>query len=183
MAFILALSLPDRNVYTALAADTKDVANASPTDICYETDTGDEYKFNGAEWKKIGTTTSSGEAAGLRVVELNNLISGEDQTNDVTVVEQGQFTHKYSTAAETLDLSQNAGAFLHAIVVGNATLTGAVTIYDDTTGGATTIVGLLPASAVGGTYTYNCALTNGLQIVKANAADDITVIYRASTLD
>ena len=68
MAFILALSLPDRNVYTALAADTKDVANASPTDTCFETDTGDEYEFNGAEWKKIGTTTSSGESAGLVVV-------------------------------------------------------------------------------------------------------------------
>ena len=76
MAFILALSLPDRNVYTALAADTKDVATASPTDTCFETDTGDLYEFNGAAWRKIGTTTSSGEAAGLMV--LGELLAGEE---------------------------------------------------------------------------------------------------------
>ena len=36
----------------------------------FETDTGDLYRYNGADWQKIGTTTSSGEAAGLVVVEF-----------------------------------------------------------------------------------------------------------------
>ena len=34
----------------------------------FETDTGDLYRYNGADWQKIGTTTSDGSAAELVVV-------------------------------------------------------------------------------------------------------------------
>jgi len=116
-------------------------------------------------------------------VHKATLDAGEDQTNDVLVVEQGQFAYKFITAAATADLSQNAGAYLHAVVVGNAALTGTVTLYDESTGGTTLIAGFLPAGALGNTYVYNCALTQGLQVVTSSAADDITVIYRASASD
>lgn len=116
-------------------------------------------------------------------VNKSTLDAGEDQTNDVQVVEQGQFAYKYITTATTTDLSQNAGAYLQSIVVQNATLTGTVTIYDESTGGTTLIVGILQASLPGGTYTLNCALTQGLQVVTSSASDDITVLYRASASD
>lgn len=111
------------------------------------------------------------------------LDAGEDQTNDVLVVEQGQFAYKYITTAATTDLSQNAGAFLHCVNIFSAALTGTVTIYDETTAGTTLIVGILPIGTLGGTYFFNNAMTQGLQVVTSSASDDLTVSYRASASD
>jgi len=112
------------------------------------------------------------------------LRSGEDETNNVIVVEEGQFSYSHITTATTTDLSQNAGAFLHSITINGGTA-GAVTVYDDTTSDTTTPIAVIAAAAAAtpaGTKTYNVALTNGLQI--ATAADtDVTVSYRPSSLD
>ena len=127
--------------------------------------------------------TAGGDPAILVVAHIATLSAGEDQLNDVQVVEQGQFAYEYITTAKTSDLSQNAGAFLHSISVLSAALTGTVTIYDETTGGATLLVAVLPIGTLGGTYTFNNVMTQGLQIVTSNAADDIHVSYRPSYLD
>lgn len=135
----------------------------------------------------LGKSTSTGEPEAITSTsgQLNlTLLAGEDQTNDVIVVEQGQFAYSHITTATTTDLSQSAGAFLHSVTINGGTA-GAVTVYDDTTSGTTTPIAVIAAAAAAtpaGTKTYNVALTAGLQIVTA-AATDVTVAYRASSLD
>lgn len=67
-------------------------------------------------------------------------------------------------------------ATLVAIVV-NTTAAGAITIYDEAGSATTTIVGILQASILPGTYLYNVTCGKGIKIVTA-ASSDITVVYR-----
>ena len=165
---------------TSLASTLGDTsADLGKTYVNYET--GEEIEWQGTVRGFI--VTGTGGAAHVDVKDIV-LLAGEDQTNDVLVVEQGQFSYSHITTATTTDLSQNAGAFLHAVVINGGTA-GAVTVYDDTTGGTTTPIAVIAAAAAAtpaGSRVYNCAMTAGLQIVTA-AATDVTVIYRASSLD
>ena len=71
------------------------------------------------------------------------LRAGEDQTNDVMVVEQGQFGYETVAAGQTaqvLGTTGAAGDLLHSVIVDSAT--GTVLVID----GATTVL-TIPATA------------------------------------
>jgi hypothetical protein len=110
---------------------------------------------------------------GAGYVTQATLLSGEDQANDVIKTES-RFQYKHITTAMTTDVS-STGAFLHAVVI-NGGATGAVTIRDDTTGGVSSPIAVI---TIVGTYTYNCDMPNGIQVV-TTAATDVTVIYRVN---
>ena len=116
-------------------------------------------------------------------VNLNTLSSGENESLD-KLETLPAFDLMHLSAIGTYDLSQNAGAYLHSITINGGTA-GAVTVYNDTTGGTASPVAVIAAAAAAtpaGTKTYDVLLTNGLQIVLA-ANTDITVSYLPSVLD
>jgi len=80
--------------------------------------------------KGDGTAISIGDGHIAQHMSLGTLISGEDQTNDVLVVEQGQFGYEVVpvTTQTTLGATGATGDFLHRILVPNGTT--AVTIHD-----------------------------------------------------
>lgn len=88
------------------------------------------------------------------------------------------YKHMFATCSDTTScLVKSGSTFLHAIIV-NTTAAGAITIYNGvgpTTGVA---IGVLKASVVEGTYTYNVPLTTGLTIAMASNSD-ITVVYQS----
>lgn len=106
-------------------------------------------------------------------VSLNTLIAGENLTTNKIEVEQ-VFSGTNITTATTTTVKSGAG-FLHAITI-NTTAAGTITIYDNTAGSGTKI-GIIKASVVEQTLTYNVSFTTGLTIVTA-AASDITVSWR-----
>jgi hypothetical protein len=82
--------------------------------------------------------------------------------------------YRYIATATTTNVFVGPGT-LKKIVIGE-TAAGAITIYDETAGGTTTIVAILKASIVEGEYEFNVAVGKGLQIV-TGAASKITVVY------
>ena len=99
-------------------------------------------------YKADGTPNldSADDPAVNTTTELTSLISGEDQTNNVMVVEQGKFTYDriLSGASETMGGGNGAvGDFLHAIIVEDTT--GTIQIKD---GG--TIIYTVPAGYIAG---------------------------------
>lgn len=79
----------------------------------------------------------------------------------------------YIATATTTVVKSGAGV-LHTIVL-TETAAGTITIYDNTAASGT-VIGLLKASIVEGTYTFDCAFTTGLTIVTA-AASKLTATY------
>lgn len=77
------------------------------------------------------------------------------------------------TTATTTVVKSGIGR-LKAIVV-NTTAVGTITIYDNTSAAGTKI-GILQASVLPGTFTYECRFQTGLTIL-TGAASDITVIW------
>ena len=83
------------------------------------------------------------------------------------------FDARRISTATTTTVKSGSG-HLHSIVLG-ATAAGTITIYDNTAASGT-IIGVLKASIVEGTYLFDCQFTTGLTIVTA-AASDLTVTY------
>lgn len=83
------------------------------------------------------------------------------------------FRPAYISTATTTTVKSGPGR-LHSIVIGE-TAAGAITVYDNTAGSGT-VIAVLKASVVEGTYTFNCKFTTGLTIVTAGASK-ITVNY------
>lgn len=79
----------------------------------------------------------------------------------------------YISTATTTTVKSGAGV-LHAITIGE-TAAGAITIYDNTAGSGT-VIGVLKASIVEGTYIFDRAFGTGLTIVTA-AASKLHVSY------
>jgi len=88
------------------------------------------------------------------------------------------YKHVFATCTDTSSSLIKTGAtFLHAIIV-NTTAAGAITIYNGVGPTTGVVVGILKASVVEGTYTYNVPLTTGLTITMATNSD-ITVVYQS----
>lgn len=81
------------------------------------------------------------------------------------------FKPTYISTATTTTAKSGAGT-LGSITVGE-TAAGAITVYDNTAGSGT-IIAVLKASVVEGTYNFDVAFTTGCTIVTA-AASKITV--------
>lgn len=82
--------------------------------------------------------------------------------------------YRYISTATTTDVFSGPGR-LKKIILGE-TSAGAITIYDEETGGSTNVVGVLKASIVEGEYEFDVAVGQGLQIVTAGASK-LTVVY------
>lgn len=82
--------------------------------------------------------------------------------------------YRYISTATTTDVFSGPGRLKKIILT--ETAAGTITIYDEATGGTTSIVGLLKASIVEGEYEFNVALGKGLQIVTGGASK-LTVVY------
>jgi len=83
-------------------------------------------------------------------------------------------------AAPTTTLVKSGQGYLHAIVINKGAATGVITIYDGLTAGGTVIATITqPATllANNATILYDVIFNNGLTIVTATAAQDITVSY------
>jgi len=87
------------------------------------------------------------------------------------------YSHLNSTVTDTTGSLINSGStFLHAIIV-NTTAAGAITIYDGVGPTTGTAIGVLQASVLPGTFTYNLPLTTGLCVTLATNSD-VTVVYK-----
>lgn len=84
------------------------------------------------------------------------------------------YEKSYISTATTTQVKTGAGV-LKAIVIGE-TAAGAISIIDNTAG-STANIGVLKASIVEGTYTFDVAFSAGLRIITAGASK-ITVVYR-----
>lgn len=105
-------------------------------------------------------------------VSQGDLISGEDQTNNVIRVE-GQFTRASMTTATTTTHKSGSG-LLHSVVINKAVAAGVVTMYDNTAGSGTVI----------GTITFGAALLTDpplLAIYDINFSTGFTVVTSAAT--
>lgn len=83
-----------------------------------------------------------------------------------------------TAAAPTTTVVKTGAGILHTLTFTKPVATGVVTIYDNTAASGT-IVGTItvPASPQPVTLVFDAALSTGLTIVTATAAQDITVTY------
>lgn len=70
----------------------------------------------------------------------------------------------------------NSGCFLHKIVVGKATSTAVITVYDgqDNTG---TVVATIDGGTLATHHFDGAWLKNGLYVAQTTAAADVSVVY------
>lgn len=89
------------------------------------------------------------------------------------------YKSSYISTATTTDVTGNGTipntCKLLRIVVGE-TSAGAITVYDDVSGGTTTPKAVLKASIVEGTYEFGITMAKGIQVVTAGASK-ITVVW------
>lgn len=83
-----------------------------------------------------------------------------------------------TAAAPTTTVVKTGQGILHTITFNKPVATCVATIYDNTAASGTVIGTItVPASPMPVTLTYDATFTNGLTIVSATAASDITVSY------
>lgn len=85
------------------------------------------------------------------------------------------YKKSYIATNTTTVVDAAGGGQLVRIIVGE-TAAGAITIYDEASGGTTDIIGVLKANIAEGTYEFGVQYAKGLQIVTAGASK-ITVVY------
>jgi hypothetical protein len=117
-------------------------------------------------------------AGAISINQLRQLLSGEDQTNDLIKVEN-RYTHK-NLAANATTVVKNTPGFLHSLVINKIGATAnTITIYDNTTGSGTIIATIDSTIANAPTRLYDVEFTTGLTVVIASGtAADITLSYR-----
>ena len=128
-----------------------------------------------------GTTTSSGESAGLVVAEQVALQPGDDEDNDVKVVDIGQYGYETIAVSQTGQILGTTGAtgdFLHRLIIEVITVaTASVTLLDDTgsmvvlTGGANLLEGVYSIE-------FNMTSLNGAWSVTTGAGATVIAVGR-----
>lgn len=117
---------------------------------------------------------------GVQNANQFTLISGEDQTANLIVVEQ-RYSYVNITTQTTTVVKGSPG-FLQAIIINTPVASSVITIYDNTAGSGTKIGTItLPATLLSDgsiSITYNATCTTGLTVVTASGTSDVTVIYR-----
>lgn len=117
------------------------------------------------------TLVNAGNHADVQNVAFRERL---DAVNDAITNYPVSSSSTYIATATTTVVKTGAGHLAH-IVVGE-TAAGAITIYDNTAASGT-ILAVLKASIVEGTYEFNVAFATGLTIVTA-AVSKITVVWR-----
>lgn len=84
------------------------------------------------------------------------------------------YKYTYISTATTTVVDAAGSGQLVRIIVGE-TSAGAITIYNEATGGTTEIIGVLKASIAEGPYEFGVNYSTGLQVVTAGASK-ITVV-------
>ena len=101
--------------------------------------------------------------------------------NPVTVFPGGNAFVNITAAAPTTTAVSAAPAVLVRIVVNKAAANGTITVYDNTAASGT-IAALvtMPATLLANQFVfeYGVAMSTGITVVTATAAQDITVVYR-----
>ncbi len=114
------------------------------------------------------------QVGGKFAADVNHatLMAGEDQANDVMVVEEGQFPYQLiaaSSTAEPLGTTGAAGDLLSAVIV--KANTGTITILD----GATTVLVVPASTAVGTRFDLNMVAVTGWNITTPASTEAIAV--------
>jgi len=99
---------------------------------------------------------------------------GHNATYDIVTAMPVCDGGSYISTATTTTV-ESGPCVLHSIVIGE-TAAGAITVYDNTAGSGT-VIAVLKASIVEGTYTFNRQLSTGCTVVTAGASK-ITVNTR-----
>lgn len=143
--------------------------------------TGNDGLIIGGICENAGTITAveHGDFAALHLdnnqnvnVNLNTLISGEDQTNNLLRTEQrNNYYHYVGTVAGTVKTS---AGFIHAITVNKAG-TSDLTVYDSV-GTSATVIGIISGS-VEQTKIYDVSTTTGITVLGTSAID-VTISWR-----
>lgn len=84
------------------------------------------------------------------------------------------YKYTYISSNTTTVVDASGGGQLIRIIIGE-TAAGAITIYNEATGGTTDVIGVLKASIAEGVYEFGVQYSKGLQIVTAGASK-ITVV-------
>jgi hypothetical protein len=87
------------------------------------------------------------------------------------------YSYQNITTDTTTTLKSIPG-YLHTVCVNTPAATGTITIYDNTVGSGTKIGTITSYASTPRCFTYDVAFWNGLTIVTAVAAQDITVSFR-----
>lgn len=166
---VRALTRVEAGIYVGLSSDTK------PTDVSimarfYETDTQDWFIFDGISW-----------TADLGMPVRPSNTPGGDISNNVQVVEQGQFDYETVAASQSdqvLGVTGAAGDFLHKLICVITTSTGSLVQIKDGSGSAITV---LPTGlAAPGFYQIelNISSTSGAWKITTGANVAVLVIGR-----
>jgi len=146
----------------------RDALESSGLDIgdeFFDTSGGKAY-WDGDSWVVWGTS-------GAAHVYDATLRAGEDQTNDVVVVEQGRFSYETVAASQTAQVIGTTGAagdYLHHVIVTSST--GTITVLDNAT-----TVAVIPAGAVG-VFPINCVSSSGAWKITTAASTTCTCVGR-----
>lgn len=125
-----------------------------------------KYEASPTTLSSGGTKQLPGNQLGQTLTDLGTRIAGEDIANDVLKTRYSGSSTYISTATTTV-VKSGAG-HLHSIVL-SETAAGSITVYDNTAGSGT-ILAVLKASIVEGTYTLDIPFGTGLTIVTAGAS-------------
>jgi hypothetical protein len=79
---------------------------------------------------------------------------------------------------DTTTALKTGPGYLHTVCINTPAATGTITIYDNTAGSGTKIGTITSYASLPGCFTYDVAFWNGLTIVTATAAPDVTVSFR-----
>lgn len=89
-----------------------------------------------------------------------------------------------TAAAPTTTVVRSSGGKLGKIIINKATASGVITVYDNTAGSGTVIATItMPATLLANqlVLTYDVDVANGITVVTATAAQDITVTHTGQT--
>lgn len=164
---VQAISRSDRGLFAGLSSDTKPTTDIGLMARFFETDTQDWYIFDGSSW-----TVDIGEP-----VRQGN-VAGGDISNNVQVVEQGQFDYETVAASQSdqvLGSTGAAGDLLHKLVCIVTTAATAQVQIKDGSGSAITVFPNSPGGGVG-TYVLEFNISSGAGAWKVTTGAGVAVL-------
>jgi len=134
---------------------------------------GQEYSFDVVEgWFERKSIAKDSEGLSALSVMLKQSITDSLQVSKIAN------SSVHINSATITDVIASAAILDKIIINDSSGISGSIKIYDDTTGGTTTLVASLANYK---TYPieieYNIDMSNGIQVI-TDQADDITIVYR-----
>ena len=121
------------------------------------------------------STDSLGQTTAQDITNLGSLIAGEDQLNNLTVVEQRYQAVEIIT--NTTTVVKGSAGFLKGIVIGTVGTSETLAIYNNTSAAAPRITLITPTAP--GFIEFDALMGTGITIVTAGTtAGSYTAIFR-----